>query len=171
MCSPTCTNHHFTRVREGSKFSCSLARRPLRSTQALDKLGVQLEKLRAAKGGRFLGCKKLAAWACGISQQEAKELLQLKLEQDLEKELASATKCALLLARLLMRSSPWRTPRLRRRRLAYMSQANRDSFDLLLIAWSACSHQGCCEGCRATRPRPQLIDAWARRGRGQLDQL
>ena len=63
----------------------------------VDSLSVQLEELQAANGGRLPGCKKLAA-ACGISQREAKELLQqLKLEQDLEKELAdgeSAPKCA-----------------------------------------------------------------------------
>lgn len=52
----------------------------------MDDLDAKLDELRAANGGRLPGCKKLAA-ACGISQRDAKELLQhLKLETDQDKE-------------------------------------------------------------------------------------
>ena len=98
MCSPTLHRPSFhTCLRSAARLAAHVLAGPCAAAMDVDSLSVQLEELRAANGGRLPGCKKLAA-ACGISQREAKELLQqLKLEQDLEKELAdgeSATKCA-----------------------------------------------------------------------------
>ena len=94
MCSPTLHRPSFhTCLRSAARLAAHVLAGPCAAAMDVDSLSVQLEELRAANGGRLPGCKKLAA-ACGISQREAKELLQqLKLEQELA-DGESATKCA-----------------------------------------------------------------------------